>query len=136
MIMNEKEFLKLRTAARNDNPIALSMWASQFEKQISQELKERYDKKYEEDLSEAIDTFCLSIAYVLMFSESTMMDKKDIPEFMDDLFATVSLFTNGEYKPEDYSSQLKENGVIFDDYSFSKKYRIVQEDKNGNNSKV
>lgn len=136
MIMNEKEFLKLRTAARNDNPIALSMWASQFEKQISQELKERYDKKYEEDLSEAIDTFCLSIAYVLMFSESTMMDKKDIPEFMDDLFATVSLFTNGEYKPEDYSSQLKENGVLIDDYSFSKKYRIVQEDKNGNNSKV
>ena len=136
MIMNEKELLRLRTAARNDNPIALSMWAHQFEKQISKELKERYDKKYEEDLSEAIDTFCLSIAYVLMFSESTMMDKKDIPEFMDDLFATVSLFTNGEYNPEDYSSQLKENGVFFDDYSFSKKYRIVSEDKDGNNSKV
>lgn len=136
MVMNEKELLKLRTAARNDNPIALSLWASQFETQISKELKERYDKKYEEDLGEAIDTFCLSIAYVLMFSESTMMDKKDIPEFMDDLFATVGLFTNGEYNPEDYSSQLKENGVLIDDYSFSKKYRIVSEDKDGNNSKV
>lgn len=137
MKMNQKELLKLKAAARNDNPLALGMWASQFEAQISRELKEEYDRMYEKDLGEAIDTFCLSIAYCLMFSEETMMDKKQLPEFMNDLFATVGLFTNGEYKPEDYAGQLKENGILIDHYKFSNKYRVLhEEEKDGNKSKV
>ena len=58
-------------------------------------------------------------------------------EFMNDLFATVGLFTNGEYKPEDYAGQLKENGILIDHYKFSNKYRVIhEEEKDGNKSKV
>ena len=31
---------------------------------------------------------------------------------MDDLIATVDMFNRGEYSPDDYVQQLKEDGII------------------------
>ena len=42
---------------------------------------------------------------------------------MDDLFVSVEMFRKGEYKPEEYEEQLKEDGIIIAKYDYDRLYR-------------
>ena len=118
--MDRNELRRLQKAARDNNKFALSEWATQFENQVKQELQRQYDKFYEEQLTESIDTFCIAIAYTARFSETTHLSKNKLPEFMSDLFETVDMFRKGEYSPLEYKEELDKCGVKFDDYQYSR----------------
>ena len=75
-------------------------------------------------------TFSLVIAYTFLFSEEVNIDKDNLADFMDDLFLTVHLFNTGEYKPEDYAEQMKEQGIdIYDIIERRKEKENILEDK-------
>ena len=121
--MDRSEIRRLQKAARSNNKLALAEWASQFESQISEKLRIKYEKAYNDELQNSIDNMITSIAYTLHFSEATHLGKKRLPEFMEDLFVTIDMFRTGEYKPEDYENQLKEVGITIDTYDYSRVYK-------------
>lgn len=105
------EIRRLQKAAREKNISHLIDWLKQFDDQVRQE----YENAFQKEVSEAIDNFCVAIAYALHFSEKTKFGEKRIKEFLDDTFVTVDMFRKGEYNPEDYKKQLAESGItIFD----------------------
>ena len=42
---------------------------------------------------------------------------------MDDLFVSVEMFRKGEYNPDDYREQLKEDGIVIAEYDYDRLYR-------------
>lgn len=106
-IVNRNELRRLERAAREKDKKHLLEWAKQFEDQIRQE----YENAFQKELGDAIDNFCIAIAYALRFSEKTKFGNKRIKEFMDDVFVTVDMFTKGEYSPEDYRQELIKSGI-------------------------
>ena len=105
------EIRRLQKAAREKNISHLIDWLNQFDDQVRRE----YENTFQKELSEAIDNFCVGIAYALRFSEKTKFGEKRIKEFLDDIFITLDMFRKGEYSPEDYKKQLSESGIkIFD----------------------
>lgn len=112
-IVNRNELRRLERAAREKDKKHLLEWAKQFEDQIRQE----YENAFQKELSEAIDNFCLAIAYALHFSEKTKFGEKRIKEFLDDVFISIDMFRTGEYDPEEYKQQLIDSGINI----FSKK---------------
>lgn len=105
--VDRNELRRLERAAREKDKKHLLEWAEQFENQIRQE----YENAFQKELAEAIDNFCIAIAYALRFSEKTKFGNKRIKEFMDDVFVTVDMFTKGEYSPEDYRQELIKSGI-------------------------
>lgn len=101
------EVRRLQKAARENNKQHLIDWLNQFDDQVRRD----YEKAFQKELSEAIENFCIAIAYVLHFSEKTKFGEKRIKEFLDDTFVTVDMFRKGEYSPEDYKKQLSESGI-------------------------
>lgn len=119
MIVDRNEVRRLQKAAKDSNKLALGEWARQFEAQVRQELEKQYEEFYKQQLAESIDTFCIAIAYTAHFSEAFKLGKKRLPEFMEDLFVTVDMFSRGEYNPDDYREELEKCGIHFDDYQYS-----------------
>lgn len=105
--VDRNELRRLERAAREKDKKHLLEWAEQFENQIRQE----YENAFKKELGDAIDNFCIAIAYALRFSEKTKFGEKRIKEFMDDVFVTVDMFTKGEYSPEDYRQELIKSGI-------------------------
>lgn len=119
-LLNRNEIRRLEKAAREKDKRHLVDWAIQFEQSIHRML----DKEHEEELQVSFDTVMIAVAYTLYFSEETVIkDKKDIGEFMGDLFATIDLYRTGEYKPQEYMTILNNAGVHFDSYDYSKPYK-------------
>lgn len=105
------EIRRLQKAAREKNISHLIDWIKQFDDQVGRD----YENAFQKELSEAIDNFCLAIAYALHFSEKTKFGEKRIKEFLNDTFVTVDMFRKGEYSPEEYKKQLSKAGIkIFD----------------------
>ena len=109
-ITTKEEIRRLEKAARDKDRKKLWDWAIQFENQIKQE----YEKNYEEDLGTSIDIMCLALAYTLSFNEKTKFGVDRLTDFLDDFFVTVDMFSSGEYLPEDYVKQLEKKGIYFD----------------------
>ena len=109
-ITTRDEIRRLEKAARNKDKRKLWEWAIQFENQIKQE----YEKNYEEDLGNSIDIMCLALAYTLSFNEKTKFGVDRLTDFLDDFFVTVDMFSSGEYSPEDYAKQLEKKGIYFE----------------------
>ena len=107
-LFNRSELRRLEKAAREKDKMKLAEWAAQFEEQMRQE----YEKKYQEEMGETIDNFILTIIYVLHYNESTRFGRKRLDSFMSDLLATVDNFNNKTYNPEDYRKELAEDGII------------------------
>ena len=115
--VDRNELRRLERAAREKDKKHLLEWAEQFENQIRIE----YENAFQKEVSEAIDNFCVAIAYTLHFSEKTKFGEKRIKEFLDDTFVTVDMFRKGEYSPEEYKKQLNDAGIKI----FSRKDELI-----------
>ena len=118
MEINRSELRRLQKAVQSNNRIDFSMWLSQFEQQVKNELKIQYNNKFEKDLTDSLDIFFIAVAYTLVFNEDTHLDKNTLPDFISDLYATIELYTKKEYSPDDFRKVLEENGVMFEDYQY------------------
>lgn len=134
MIVDRNEIRRLQKAAKDNNKLALGEWARQFEAQVRQELDKQYEEMYKQQLAESVDTFCIAIAYTVHFCEHTKLGKARLPEFMEDLFVTVDMFSRGEYNPLDYKEELERCGIHFDDYQYSNAGKLKEylEEMHGN----
>ncbi len=112
-IMNRDELRRLEKAAREKDKKHLIEWAVQFEDQIRRE----YERNFEEELNDSIENFLVAIVYSLHFSETTKFGKKKINNFCNDMMATIDMFTNKEYTPDEYKEILEKEGIDM----FSKK---------------
>lgn len=109
-ITSRDEIRRLEKAARDKDRKKLWEWAIQFENQIKQE----YEKNYEQDLGDSIDIMCLALAYTLSYNEKTKFGADRLTDFLDDFFVTVDMFSSGEYSPVDYAKQLETKGIYFE----------------------
>lgn len=108
-LVNRNEIRRLEKAARDKDKKKLVEWAGQFEQQVSA----YYEKKYHEDLSNAIDSFFIAIVYTLHFNENCKFGDKRVRGFLKDLTATVQGFENGQFSPEEYVEILKSEKVYY-----------------------
>lgn len=111
------EVRRLQKAAREKNKQHLIDWLNQFDYQVRRE----YENAFQKELTEAIDNFCVAIAYALHFSEKTKFGEKRIKQFLDDTFVTVDMFRKGEYSPDEYKKQLNDAGIKI----FSRKDELI-----------
>ena len=69
MNIDKNEVRRLEKAAREKDKRKLLDWAVQFEGQIRNELDKQYEEEYHKNLLDAIDNFCIAIAYTVHFCE-------------------------------------------------------------------
>lgn len=119
-LLNRNEIRRLEKAAREKDKKHLLEWARRFEDSI----RRIFEKEYQAEIQTSVDNFMIAVAYTLYFSEETVIkDKKDVGEFMSDLFSTLDLYRTGEYNPQEYKDILNKVGVFFDEYDYSKLYK-------------
>ena len=94
-VVTKEEIKRLQRAAKDKNIGHLGDWATQFEKQISQE----YEQEFKRQISESLEHIYIAIVYTLRFSELTNFGAKRIDAFMKDLLSTVENFKTGAYEP-------------------------------------
>lgn len=111
-VINRDELRRLEKAAKDKDKNKLKEWCRQFEQQVGFLYEKAYEKEFRETLSDAIDNFILTIVYTLRYNQNTKFGKKRIDDFMQDLFVTIDMFRTGEYNPEEYREQLKNDGII------------------------
>ena len=114
--MEREEFRRLQRAhdksIKNKNKQPLYEWGIQFEQTLLHKLDEKYKKDFDKQIKSSIEYFLIAICYALHFSEETHLDSDKLNIFIDDLNATVDMFSTGEYNPDDYRNELRDDGVI------------------------
>ncbi len=125
--MNRNDLRRLEKAAREKDKKYLASWADDFERQLSYLVRKEYEARYQDEIENSIENFLIATAYTAVFSESTNLLKSgNLPDFMEDLFATIELFRTGEYKPKEYEEILKENGFEFEKIRYKpREHKII-----------
>ena len=118
MVLDRNEVRRLQKAARDGNKLALGEWAFQFEKQIKSELEPLYRKHLEYDNVNLVNIFLIATVYTLHFSEDTRLGRKRLPDFLEDLVASIEMFRTGEYSSDEYKEELEKCGIRFEDYQY------------------
>lgn len=122
-LINRSELRRLQKAARDNNKTALSDWAYQFEQQIRYELKQEYEKFYKGVLSESIDNLLVALTYTIVYSDNINIDLDDVPQLLNDIFATIDFYRTGEFKPDDYRKKLAEVGIFLNNVNYSENHK-------------
>ena len=114
---------RLEIAAREKKKDKLYEWIISYEDQLNNILRREYEKAYQDELHCSIQNTFIAIAYTAYYSEESYIDKKNIADFMSDLFTTIDMFRTGEYRPEEYKEILAKENVFIDDYDYDKIYK-------------
>ena len=86
-------------------------------------LRKEFNDAYKDELDSSVQNFITAIAYTLHFDEDVHLQNDELASFMDDLFVSVDMFRKGEYKPEEYRDQLREDGIEIAKYDYDRLYR-------------
>ena len=117
--MNRDDYRKIKSFSKTE----MERWL-QLEQNITyNKLRKIFEQEYHDELDSSIQNFITSIAYTLHFNEDVHLNPDELSSFMDDLFVSVEMFRKGEYKPEEYEEQLKEDGIIIAKYDYDRLYR-------------
>ena len=122
-MLTRDEYRKIKSFSKDQ----MDKWLG-YEKNIMYNtLRKEFNNAYKDEIDSSIQNFLMAIAYTLHFNEDLHLAKDEFASFMDDLFVTVDMFRKGEYKPDDYEKQLKEDGIIFEKFDYDKLYREQRE---------
>lgn len=122
-MLTRDEYRKIKSFSKDQ----MDKWLG-YEKNIMYNtLRKEFNAAYKDELDSSIQNFLIAIAFTLHFNEDIHLQKDELASFMSDLFVSVDLFRKGEYKPEEYEKQLKEDGITFDKYDYDKLYREQRE---------
>lgn len=86
-------------------------------------LRKKFESAYKDELDNSVQNFITAIAYTLHYNEEVHLQQDELASFMEDLFVSVELFRKGEYNPDDYKEQLKEDGIEIAKYDYDRLYR-------------
>lgn len=125
--MEESRIMKLN---RDEYRTIKSMSKEQMEKWLYNRnvamyntLRKEFNDAYKDELDSSVQNFITAIAYTLHFNDDTHLQNDELASFMDDLFVSVDMFRKGEYRPEEYRDQLREDGIEIAEYDYDKLYR-------------
>ena len=86
-------------------------------------LRKEFNDAYKDELDSSVQNFITAIAYTLHFNDDVHLQNDELAGFMDDLFVSVDMFRKGEYRPEEYEEQLREDGIEIAKYDYDRLYR-------------
>lgn len=86
-------------------------------------LRKEFENAYKDELDSSVQNFITAIAYTLHFNDDVHLQNDELAGFMDDLFVSVDMFRKGEYRPEEYEEQLREDGIEIAKYDYDRLYR-------------
>lgn len=125
--MEESRIMKLN---RDEYRTIKSMSKEQMEKWLYNRnitmynaLRKEFNDAYKDELDSSVQNFITAIAYTLHFNDDVHLQNDELASFMDDLFVSVDMFRKGEYRPEEYRDQLREDGIEIAEYDYDRLYR-------------
>lgn len=125
--MEESKIMKLN---RDEYRTIKSMSKEQMEKWLYNRnitmynaLRKEFNDAYKDELDSSVQNFITAIAYTLHFNDDVHLQNDELAGFMDDLFVSVDMFRKGEYRPEEYEEQLREDGIEIAKYDYDRLYR-------------
>lgn len=119
MKLSREEFRNIKSFSKEQ----MEKWLQGYYNMTYNALRKEYNNAYKIELDNSIQNFIIAIAYTLHFNEGLHLQSDDMVSFMEDLFITVDLFRTGEYNPDDYREQLREDGIEIAKYDYDRLYR-------------
>lgn len=117
--LNREEYRAVRNMSKDE----METWLQNRNVGMYNALRKEFNDAYKDELDSSIQNFITAIAYTLHFSDELNLKQDELASFMDDLFVSVDMFRRGEYNPEDYREQLKEDGIVIAKYDYDRLYR-------------
>ena len=119
MKLNRDEFRNLKSFSREQ----MEKWLQRYYNVTYNSLRKEFNEAYKDELDSSVQNFITAIAYTLHYSEEVHLQHDELNSFMEDLFVSVEMFRKGEYNPEDYREQLREDGIEIAKYDYDRLYR-------------
>ena len=119
MKLNRDEYRNLKSFSREQ----MEKWLQGYYNVTYNSLRKEFESAYKDELDNSVQNFITAIAYTLHYNEDVHLQHDELNSFMEDLFVSVEMFRKGEYNPEDYREQLKEDGIEIAKYDYDKLYR-------------
>ena len=119
MKLNRDEFRNLKSFSKEQ----MEKWLQGYYNVTYNSLRKEFNDAYEDELDSSVQNFITAIAYTLHYNEDVNLQHDELNSFMEDLFVSVEMFRKGEYRPEEYKEQLKEDGIVIADYDYDRLYR-------------
>lgn len=119
MKLSRDEFRHLKSFSKDQ----MEKWLQGYYNVVYNSLRKEFEGAYKEELDNSIQNFIIAIAYTLHYNDDVHLQHDELASFMNDLFVSVDMFRKGEYKPEDYRDQLKEDGIEIAEYDYDRLYR-------------
>ena len=120
--MNRDDYRKIKSFSKQE----MERWLGIEQHLMSERLRKQYNEAYEDELNNSIQNFITAIGYTLHFSDNTNLKQDELASFMDDLFVSVDMFRKGEYNPDEYREQLKNDGIVIAEYDYNALYRACE----------
>ena len=119
MKLNRDEFRNLKSFSREQ----MEKWLQGYYNITYNSLRKEFNDAYKDELDSSVQNFITAIAYTLHYNEDVHLQHDELNSFMEDLFVSVEMFRKGEYRPEEYREQLKEDGIVIAEYDYDRLYR-------------
>ena len=119
MKLNRDEYRTIKGMSKEQ----IERWLQGYYNVIYNNLRKEFEDAYKDELDSSIQNFITAIAYTLHYNEEVHLQRDELVSFMDDLFVSVDMFRRGEYRPEEYEEQLKEDGIEIAKYDYDRLYR-------------
>lgn len=117
--LSRDEFRHLKSFSKEQ----MEKWLQGYYNITYNSLRKEFEEAYKDELDSSIQNFITAIAYTLHYNEEAHLQRDELVSFMDDLFVSVEMFRKGEYNPDDYKEQLKEDGIEIAQYDYDRLYR-------------
>ena len=117
--LNRDEYRTIKSMSKEQ----MEKWLQGYYNVIYNNLRKEFEDAYKDELDSSIQNFITAIAYTLHYNEEVHLQRDELVSFMDDLFVSVDMFRRGEYRPEEYEEQLKEDGIEIAEYDYDRLYR-------------
>ncbi len=119
MKLSREDFRRMKGFSKEE----MENWLQIYYNSLYNNLRKSFNEAYKEELDCSVQNFITAIAYTLHFSDDVSLQHDELNSFMEDLFVSVEMFRKGEYNPEDYREQLREDGIEIAKYDYDRLYR-------------
>ena len=119
MKLSRDEFRNIKGLSKEQ----MEKWLQGYYNVTYNSLRKEFESAYKDELDNSVQNFITAIAYTLHYNEDVHLQHDELNSFMEDLFVSVEMFRKGEYNPEDYREQLREDGIEIAKYDYDRLYR-------------
>ena len=107
MKLSRDEFRTLKGFSKEQ----MEKWLQGYYNVTYNSLRKEFNDVYKDELDSSVQNFITAIVYTLHYNEDVHLQHDELNSFMEDLFVSVEMFRKGEYNPEEYREQLREDGI-------------------------